>query len=190
MCLCLFEVKAGAASNVFVVVEASSAVENAGEGFAVEDSGEVRISPRRDWRLVSPQGGRAFVSPGRPAAWKVVSCLGEDSKTGTVHECSFPSTNIITHISAPELAVSSSPVGPFVYAKSSAGVDVAVGATAWQVTNGIHLVETRWESCECGKAHDPSSETEEIPVDFRLYEWTMSSGPQNGRSCSVEMECV
>ena len=57
MCLCLFEVKVGAASNVFVVVEASSAVENAGEGFAVEDSGEVRISPRRDceWSITGPQ---------------------------------------------------------------------------------------------------------------------------------------
>ncbi len=68
---CLPEAKAGAASNVFVTVEAASGVENAGEGFAVEDSGEVRITPRRDWRLVSPPGGRAFVAPGRPAVWKV-----------------------------------------------------------------------------------------------------------------------
>lgn len=188
VCLWLPDVEAGVASNVFVTVEsASGIVENAGDGFSVEDSGEVRISPRRDWRLVSPQGGRAFVSPGRPAAWKVVSCLGEDSKTGTVHECSFPSTNIITHISAPELTVSSSPVGPFVYAKSSAGVDVAVGATAWQVANGIHLVETRWESCECGKAHDPSSETEEMPVNFGSYEWTTPSESQSGQSCTITL---
>lgn len=31
----------------------------------------MRITPRRDWRLVSPPGGRAFVAPGRPAVWKV-----------------------------------------------------------------------------------------------------------------------
>ena len=186
-CLWMPDVEAGAASNVFVTVEADSTVENAGEGFAVETSGEVRITPRRDWRLVSPPGGKAFVSPGRPVVWKVASVLGEDTKTGGVHRCSFPVTTNIIHVSAPGLAASSAPVGPFVYARPSAGADVTVGFAARQVTNGMHLVETKWERCECGKAHDPLSETVVKPVNFGLYEWTTPSGPQSGQSCQVAL---
>ncbi len=186
-CLWMPDVEAGAASNVFVTVEADSTVENAGEGFAVETSGEVRITPRRDWRLVSPPGGKAFVSPGRPVVWKVASVLGEDTKTGGVHRCSFPVTTNIIHVSAPGLAASSAPVAPFVYASPSAGADVTVGFAARQVTNGMHLVETKWERCECGKAHDPLSETVVKPVNFGLYEWTTPSGPQSGQSCQVAL---
>ncbi len=187
-CLWSIEVEAGSASNVFVTVEsASGIVENAGDGFSVESSGEVRITPRRDWRLVSPPGGRAFVAPGRPAAWKVVSYLGEDTKSGGVHRCSFLVTTNVTHVSAPELAASSAPVGPFVYTRPATGVDVAVGFAAGQVTNGVHRIETTWEDCECGKKHEPSSETDEMPVNFGSYEWAVSSGSQSGQSCTITL---
>ena len=188
MSLWSLDVEAGIASNVFVTVESDSSVENAGEGFAVGASGAVRITPRRDWRLVSPPGGRAFVALGRPAEWKVVSYLGEDSKTGDVHRCSFQVTTNITHVSAPSLLASSNPVGPFVYTHPDTGVDVTVTATAGQTSNGVHRVETIWKNCTCGKAHDPSSEVEDVPVDFESYEWMTPSGQQNGRSCSIHFQ--
>lgn len=67
---------------------------------------EIQLKAKPDWRLIQPANGKLKLSADQVGAYRVMSVLGEDIATGTVHQCAFNCSVVTNHVAAPQIRVS------------------------------------------------------------------------------------
>ncbi len=160
---------------------------------SLSDEINVTITPKDDWRLITPTDGKLIISENKRASYRVMSVLGEDSSDGDVHQCEFPSSVETNHLFAPKLEANAKLIEtPFVYAAPDLGEDVTIEFSASQTNAGLHEVVTTYEPCiykDCGKTRSPSTESSSYETDFDSYSWISTAfiGTRNDDCFTVSL---